>query len=279
MKIWTFPQNSCSRRKSHHQDCSSHETLCCCASTSIFNLRTMYEYVTYLDSLGGPLLSLFSKMSVCKGAQNDNVFQQWLSETFWVHSKPVQSDLTCAPILANKSSLHHNIVLSCDSNRQCLFPFILGRHLATVRRRKLTWFGHVIRHNSLSKTILQVALEDGRCRGRQRKSRMDNIKEWTSLPVSGLFTRAFCRKDWKRISAPHSPPPPPTDHPNGQETELNWTDFGRQTLSCPHFSCQYWHTSFYTYKTIQLEFSAQLTLPHTDSTSVQNKLKTFLFPD
>ena len=27
--------------------------------------------------------------------------------------------------------------------------------LATVKRRKLAWFGHVTRHDSLSKTILQ----------------------------------------------------------------------------------------------------------------------------
>ena len=33
--------------------------------------------------------------------------------------------------------------------------------LATVKRRKLTWFGHVANRNSLSKTICQGTLEDG----------------------------------------------------------------------------------------------------------------------
>ena len=28
---------------------------------------------------------------------------------------------------------------------------------------------------------------------------MDNIKEWTSLPMPEPLTRASCRKDWKRI--------------------------------------------------------------------------------
>ena len=28
---------------------------------------------------------------------------------------------------------------------------------------------------------------------------MDNIKEWTQLPMPELLTRASCRKDWKRI--------------------------------------------------------------------------------
>ena len=46
---------------------------------------------------------------------------------------------------------------------------------------------------------------------------MDNIKEWTFLPMP---TRALCRKDWKRISAEPSLMSPWHD-PIGQETELN----------------------------------------------------------
>ena len=41
--------------------------------------------------------------------------------------------------------------------------------LATVKRRKLAWFGYVSRHDSLSKTIPQGTLEGGRRRGRQKK--------------------------------------------------------------------------------------------------------------
>ena len=33
---------------------------------------------------------------------------------------------------------------------------------------------------------------------------MDNVKEWTYLPVPESLTSAFCRKDWKRISAESS---------------------------------------------------------------------------
>ena len=36
--------------------------------------------------------------------------------------------------------------------------------LATVKRRKLAWFGHVTGHDSLPKTILQGTLEGGRQR-------------------------------------------------------------------------------------------------------------------
>ena len=75
---------------------------------------------------------------------------------------------------------------------------------ATVKRRKLVWFGHVTHHGSLSNTIPQGTLESGRRRGRQRKCWMDNVKEWTSLLMPQLLTRASCRKDWKGISAESS---------------------------------------------------------------------------
>ena len=72
---------------------------------------------------------------------------------------------------------------------------------ATIKRRKLAWFGHVTHHDSLSKTILRGSLEGGRRRGRQRKCCMENIKEWTSLPMPELLTKASSKKDWKTISA------------------------------------------------------------------------------
>ena len=79
-----------------------------------------------------------------------------------------------------------------------------GPLTATVKRRELAWLGYVTRHDSLSKTILQGTLGGGRRRGRQRKCWMDNIKEWTSLPMPELFTMACYRKDWKRMSAESS---------------------------------------------------------------------------
>ena len=75
-------------------------------------------------------------------------------------------------------------------------------------RQKLAWFGHVQRHIRLSKTILQGTLEGGRRRGQQRKCWMDSIKEWTSLPMTELFTRSSCRQDWREDlcwTVPHVP--------------------------------------------------------------------------
>ena len=49
--------------------------------------------------------------------------------------------------------------------------------LGIVKRRKLAWFGHISRHNSLAKTVLQGTLEGGRKRGRQVKCWADNLKK------------------------------------------------------------------------------------------------------
>ena len=73
--------------------------------------------------------------------------------------------------------------------------------LATVKRRKLAWFGHLTRHNCLAKTILQGTLEGGRKQGRQRKSWTDNIKEWTSLTTPKLLRMATDREEWRRVAA------------------------------------------------------------------------------
>ena len=73
--------------------------------------------------------------------------------------------------------------------------------LALVKRRKLSWFGHLIRHDALPKTVLQGTLEGGRRRGRQTKSWMDNIREWTRMDSPTLIRRAEDRAEWRRLAA------------------------------------------------------------------------------
>ena len=72
--------------------------------------------------------------------------------------------------------------------------------VATVKRRKLAWFGHVTRHDSLPKIILQGTLEGGRKRGRQPKCWLDNIKEWTRLDSPTLLRKAEDRSGWRTLS-------------------------------------------------------------------------------
>ena len=70
--------------------------------------------------------------------------------------------------------------------------------LTVVKRRKLAWFGHVTRRNNLSKTILQGTVEGKRKRGRQKKSWMDNIKEWTGKTMHNLLSSAADREGWRK---------------------------------------------------------------------------------
>ncbi|GFR93520.1 retrovirus-related Pol polyprotein LINE-1 [Elysia marginata] len=73
--------------------------------------------------------------------------------------------------------------------------------LATVKRRKLAWFGHVTRHDSLSKTILQGIVEGKRRRGRQKKAWCDNIKEWIGMAMYELVRSASDRDAWRQKTA------------------------------------------------------------------------------
>ena len=75
------------------------------------------------------------------------------------------------------------------------------------------------RHGSLSKPILQITLGGGRHRGQQRNCWMDNVKEWISLPMLELLTRASCRK--KRLGEDLYCLSCLPDDPIGQGTELN----------------------------------------------------------
>ena len=82
--------------------------------------------------------------------------------------------------------------------------------LATVKRQKLAWFGHVTRQDNLTKTIFHDILEGWRRRGRQRKCWMDNTKEQTSLPIPEMLTTASCRKKTGRGSVLNRPSCSPT---------------------------------------------------------------------
>ena len=90
--------------------------------------------------------------------------------------------------------------------------------LVTVKRRKLAWFGHVTRHDSLFKTILQGILEGG-----QRRDRTGNAG-WISK--SGHLCPCQNCSQWPPVekigrgSLLNRPLCPPEDL-IGQGTELN----------------------------------------------------------
>ena len=71
--------------------------------------------------------------------------------------------------------------------------------LTTVKRRKLKWYGHVIRSSGLAKTILTGTVQGRRRRGRQRKRLEDNIKEWTGLEWNIILRKAENRDEWGKL--------------------------------------------------------------------------------
>ena len=62
--------------------------------------------------------------------------------------------------------------------------------LTLVKKRKLSWFGHVSRSSGLAKTLLQGKVKGKRRRGRQKKRWEDNIKEWTGMDFVSSSTAA-----------------------------------------------------------------------------------------
>ena len=88
---------------------------------------------------------------------------------------------------------------------QSKINFLVGPQkplLATVKRWKLAWFWHITCYDSLSKTIHLGTLEGRQCCARQRKCWMDNINDWTSLPMPKLLSKASGRRKKKLVSPP-----------------------------------------------------------------------------
>ena len=59
--------------------------------------------------------------------------------------------------------------------------------LSTVKRRKLSWFGHVRRLDTLANIVPQGTVGGNRCRGRPRKLWKDNIRKWTGQSMLSLL--------------------------------------------------------------------------------------------
>ena len=71
--------------------------------------------------------------------------------------------------------------------------------LTIVKTRKLQWYGHVSHSIGLAKTILQDTVKGGRTKGRQRKRREDNIREWTGLDFAKPQRAVKNRAEWRKL--------------------------------------------------------------------------------
>ena len=76
--------------------------------------------------------------------------------------------------------------------------------LNMVKKQKLRWYGHISRYFGMAKTILQWTVKGARRRGRQKKRREDNIKEWTGMRFGDSLRAAEDTEDWNDIVATSS---------------------------------------------------------------------------
>ena len=161
----------------------------------------------------------------------------WFGDNLWfddLHGEYLADSLnmvfSCDVIvcgwLGSKYQLTNKPQLLLGAQDQCLGAELVSGSTWTSSgncQGKHAWFWHVTHHNSFSQIILQGTLEGGQCHGLQRKCWMDNIIEWTSLPVPEVLAVASNRKDWKRFCwmVPSCPPPPPWPRWSRDWTELN----------------------------------------------------------
>ena len=87
---------------------------------------------------------------------------------------------------------------------------IIGNHkylLTKVKKRKLRWYGHIIRDDySMSKVFLQGTVNGTRKRGCPKLKWSDNIHEWTGLQVCDAMRAATDREKLRKIVRDSSAP-------------------------------------------------------------------------
>ena len=72
--------------------------------------------------------------------------------------------------------------------------------LPTLQTNKLTYFGHIARHDCLPKTILTGIHEGKRKRGRPRRMWTNDIKDWTARSMTDCMHLAQDRVTWRAMA-------------------------------------------------------------------------------
>ena len=87
------------------------------------------------------------------------------------------------------------------TNAQVLEKFNTKRQLLDmIKCRKMSFFGHVKRHNTIIKEILEGRMEGRRGRGRPRAAWPDNIRTWADCNLAECTRRARDRGLWRFTS-------------------------------------------------------------------------------
>ena len=73
--------------------------------------------------------------------------------------------------------------------------------LVKMKRLKLQYFGHVMRHDTFQKQIVTSKFDGKRARGRPRRTWLDDVKEWTGLGINKYSHIANDRKAWRTLAS------------------------------------------------------------------------------
>ena len=75
--------------------------------------------------------------------------------------------------------------------------------LRSIKARKLRYFGHVMRQESLSieNVVITGLVPGNRSRGRPAMAWIDNIADWTGMGGAQLVQETKNREQWKHISS------------------------------------------------------------------------------
>ena len=71
----------------------------------------------------------------------------------------------------------------------------------TIQKRKLSYYGHVRRHDTLQRKILEGKIEGKRGRGRRRKSWIENIEETAGMKINQCCEIAIDRDRWRSMTS------------------------------------------------------------------------------
>jgi hypothetical protein len=82
------------------------------------------------------------------------------------------------------------------------------RLLEVVKKRKLNYFGHMIRADKLPAFICQGYVDGKRSRGRPRRRWMDDVEEWTGMAMVDCVRSARDREKWKKLASSSLVPDP-----------------------------------------------------------------------
>ncbi len=71
---------------------------------------------------------------------------------------------------------------------------------ANILSRKLNYFGHIVRHPCLEKSIMQGMVDGKRKRGRPTASWLDDIKKYTGTSISNTTRIIEHRTRWRTLT-------------------------------------------------------------------------------